>query len=115
MVAEQFHVNLGTGENRALLKRAFGAKRVPLQLLGRIKDHREFHRAGFPAVEDTLKPGENLRGFDFYFDYVVRLVGCLARIFHECCAAVRHGVRWAERVAAEAEIPAWARTTPFPP
>jgi hypothetical protein len=39
----------------------------------------------------------------------------LARIFHECYAAARHGVRWAERVAAEAEIPAWARNTPLPP
>jgi hypothetical protein len=43
------------------------------------------------------------------------LEGVLARIFHECYAAARHGVRWAERVAAEAEIPAWAHTTPFPP
>jgi len=39
----------------------------------------------------------------------------LARIFHECYAAARHGVWGAERVATEAEIPAWARNTPFPP
>jgi len=63
--------------NRELLKGMFDAKRVPLRLLTRIRDHREFHRPDFASVKDTVKPNVRLRDFDFYFDYVVTLVESL--------------------------------------
>jgi hypothetical protein len=44
---------------------------VPLELIGKIQDFREFHRADFQSVKDTIKPGVSLRDFDFYFDYVL--------------------------------------------
>jgi len=70
---EHFDVDLGTPENAALLKAVFDAKRVPLQLLGRIGDYREYHRPDFVSVEATVKPSTELKSFDFYFDYVLRL------------------------------------------
>jgi len=53
------------------LERLKALKRVPLRLMGKIVEHREYHRGDFPAVRDTVKAGVELRDFDFYFDFVV--------------------------------------------
>ncbi len=51
----------------ALLKAVFDAKRVPLRLLGRIGDYREYHRPDFASVEATVKPSTELKSFDFLY------------------------------------------------
>ena len=53
------------------MKRIFEVKRVPLFLIGKIGESREFHRPDFEAVVATVKQNIELRDFDFYFDYVV--------------------------------------------
>ena len=58
-------------KNLNLIKLVFEAKRVPLELIGKIKDFREFHREDFKSVIDTVKPGVLLQDFDFYFDFVL--------------------------------------------
>ena len=68
---EHFKIDLMTKENIELLKNIFAAKKVPLTLIGKIQDYREFHRSDFTAVKDTVKTDNELRDFDFYFDYVV--------------------------------------------
>lgn len=69
-----FGVDLKSQENYELLKNIFDAKRVPLELLGMIKDYREYHRPDFDAVRATVKRTYQLRDFDYYFDYVARRV-----------------------------------------
>jgi len=64
-------VDLASSENRLLLRQIFKAKRVPLELIGRVANFREYHREGFASVVDTVRPGITLQGFDFYFDYVI--------------------------------------------
>jgi len=66
-------------ENLELVKLVFEAKRVPLELLAKIKDYREFHQPDFQSVKDTVKPGVSLEEFDYYFDYVVRLADQLLK------------------------------------
>ena len=73
----QRDLDMTTRENRELLRHIFLAKRVPLFLLGRMGRYREFHRGDFPAVKDTVKPGVKLEDFDFYFDFVLKLVSSL--------------------------------------
>jgi hypothetical protein len=70
-------VDMGAEQNRSLLLHVFAAKRVPLPLLGLIGNYREFHRRDFPAVKDTVKSGVSLEEFDFYFEFVLDLVGRL--------------------------------------
>jgi hypothetical protein len=48
-----------------------GAKAVPINLIGNIKEFREYHRPDFTAVENTVKPNIKIKDFDFYFDYVI--------------------------------------------
>jgi predicted nucleotidyltransferase component of viral defense system len=63
-----------TGEqNLSLLRKVFGAKRVPLELLERIEGYRETHRQDFPDVLSTLKVGLKAESFDVYFDFVLEV------------------------------------------
>ena len=65
-------VDLKTPANRELFVHIFGAKEVPLELLGEIHKHRDFHEPDWPAVETSIS-GEH-QGFDHYFGHVLNLV-----------------------------------------
>jgi hypothetical protein len=70
---------MATQKNLELLRLVFEAKRVPLELIGKIKDFRDFHRPDYKSVMDTVKPGVALQGFDFYFDFVLQQVDKLLK------------------------------------
>jgi len=70
-VIEHFKIDITSTKNLELLKAIFDAKNVPLNLLNKISEYREFHRPDFYAVQSTVKPHIKLEEFDFYFDYVV--------------------------------------------
>lgn len=57
--------------SETLLLKIFERKRVPISLLHKLRDHREFHRPDFASVSATVRQGFDLRDFDFYFDFVV--------------------------------------------
>jgi predicted nucleotidyltransferase component of viral defense system len=65
-------IDLTSAQNRELLAEIFEAKQVPLSLLTRIGENREFHRPDWTAVQSTVN--EELRDFDFYFDFVLQQV-----------------------------------------
>jgi predicted nucleotidyltransferase component of viral defense system len=67
-----FKLNMATQKNLELIRLVFEAKRVPLELIGKIKDFRDFHRSDYKSVTDTVKPGVALQEFDFYFDFVLQ-------------------------------------------
>lgn len=70
-IIEHCKIDLESSENVALLENIFEAKKVPLTLLGRISQYKEFHRPDFASVKDTVRPNVELKEFDFYFDYVI--------------------------------------------
>ena len=74
-------VDLATAENHALIKNVFSAKKVPLNFLGKLAGYREFHRGDWPAVTNAV--GETLKGYDFYFDFVVALTEQLKPLWQE--------------------------------
>jgi hypothetical protein len=71
-VVNKLNLNLGSVQNLELVKQIFAAKQVPLLLLGRIRQYREFHRPDWPAV--VAATSGQLQEFDFYFDFVVAQV-----------------------------------------
>ena len=71
LLIERYGIDLTTPGNFDLLKKIFVAKRVPLNLLAKIRETREFHREDFVAVKATVGDSAGLKDFDFYFDYVV--------------------------------------------
>ncbi len=65
-------VDITTQENQELFKPIFLAKQVPLSLLLQIKEQREFHRLDWVAVEQSVSV--TLEPFDFYYDYLEKLI-----------------------------------------
>jgi hypothetical protein len=63
-------IDLTASANLELLRLIFDAKKVPLALLARVRDTREFHRPDWLAVETSVAGGP-ANGFDFYFDFVL--------------------------------------------
>lgn len=75
-------INLYASESVEMLKEVFKIKRVPLRFLGDIVTEREFHRDSFNNVRDTVS-GLQIETYDYYFDYVVKLVEPLSYLWDE--------------------------------
>jgi predicted nucleotidyltransferase component of viral defense system len=71
LLIERYRIDLTSEGNIHLLKNIFAAKRVPLSLIAKVCDTKEFHRDDFTAVKATVGDNAALKDFDFYFDYVV--------------------------------------------
>jgi hypothetical protein len=71
--------DLKTPESVQLARAIFGAKQVPLALLSRIRETRDFHSPDWPSVDQSIL-GRRYP-FDVYFDFVVRLVEELEQVW----------------------------------
>ena len=65
------NIDLTTKENLDLLKHIFEAKEVPLNLIAKIRETKDFHFKDWDAVIQSVS-GE-IKDFDFYFDFVVKI------------------------------------------
>jgi hypothetical protein len=83
VAVQHFSIRFDEPEFQRVLVATFEVKRVPLHLIGRINDQREFHRPDFVALKDTVKPGVVLHNFDFYFDFVVERCRSLESLWNE--------------------------------
>jgi hypothetical protein len=72
IVVRKCGVDLASDANRELINHVFSAKEVPLRLLSKINEYREFHRPDWDAVRTSVVGP--LEGFDFYFDFVLHEV-----------------------------------------
>jgi len=75
-------MNLSSQENLELVRHIFAAKDVPLRLLGKIKDQKEFHRPDWDSVRSSSN-NPNLAEFDDYFDFVVDQVSSMKALWEE--------------------------------
>lgn len=73
------HIDISMPHNLELVQHIFTAKSVPLSLLAKIKDSREFHRPDWASVE--LTAAEKLESFDFYFDFALQQVALLKSLW----------------------------------
>lgn len=79
---EHYSINLEDGHFHEILRNIFAIKRVPLALLGKIGDFRDYHRPDFAAVQATVKPNVQLRDFDFYFDFLAGKIRDLESVWN---------------------------------
>jgi hypothetical protein len=84
-MAEYFGVDFSDPGFHQTLRKVFAVKRVDLKLLSRIGEEavRERHRADFDMVRETVKPGQEVQSYDFYFDYVAVKVQELEALWNE--------------------------------
>ncbi len=73
-ISELHNLDWSEGDTTNLVQAMFAAKHVPLTLLGIIKEFRDFHKQGFPSLQETVRPDHKLEDFDFYFDYILDIV-----------------------------------------
>lgn len=78
---KKFPIDLTREESLEMVRSIFEAKRVPLEFIGAVESTREFHRQGFEALRDTVRPDADLRDFDFYFDRVVEICNQLESLW----------------------------------
>ena len=76
-------INIATEENVFTLKAMFDSKRVPITLLKKIKDYRDFHEADFSSVIDTTLADVEVEEFDYYFEFVIDLIDSLEPFWNE--------------------------------
>lgn len=69
-ILETGAVNLSSEPNKDLFRAIFAAKIVPLELLYRLPEEREYHRTDWAAVQQSVA-GSALESFDFYFDRAI--------------------------------------------
>lgn len=68
-------------EHVELVRNVFAAKEVPLELIAKIASTREYHRADWPAVQDSVSG--SIGSYDDYFDRVVRAASRLHALWEE--------------------------------
>lgn len=78
----RFRVDLADSGVQDMLRKVFEAKRVPLALLGKIRETRHFHVEGYPEVKATMRPGVPVAPFDTYFDAVLEACRTLEPLWH---------------------------------
>lgn len=76
-LSSQYNIDWASLETDELIQAMFKAKKVPLHLLGKISESRDFHKQDFPSVKDTILPGYEIFEFDTYFDFVLDCVSTL--------------------------------------
>ena len=72
-----FNLDLSAPGNKELCKHIFSAKHVPLGYLAELNGQYELHRQSWPSVIATVNQKENLREFDYYFDFVLQIASKL--------------------------------------
>jgi hypothetical protein len=83
VMIERRGVDLSSPAMLDLTRNVFAAKRVPLSLISKIPLYRESHRSDFDAVKNTLKPGEEIKDYDYYFNYVIDKCRALEPLWKE--------------------------------
>lgn len=71
VLIRKFNIDLSQPELMELVSEMFKIKKVPLQLLGNIKETKSFHSIGYLEVKAAMKPGIKVESFEYYFEFVV--------------------------------------------
>ncbi|KYG29586.1 nucleotidyl transferase AbiEii/AbiGii toxin family protein [Alkalihalobacillus trypoxylicola] len=69
------NLDFKSAESLEHFEKCFEAKKVPLYLIGEIKNTREFHKQDEAKLRDSILNKEGFKGFDFYFEFVLKALG----------------------------------------
>jgi hypothetical protein len=70
----RFGSDLTLSENIDLLRSILAAKKVPFHFIGKIKESKKLHEESYVSLKDTLRTSDRIEDFDYYFDFVIKLV-----------------------------------------
>ena len=81
LIVSKTGIDLASEQNLELTRQVFAAKEVPLQLLKKIGDFREFHRPDWESVRTSTRTP--LKEYDFYLDFVVDIANSMKSLWNE--------------------------------
>jgi len=84
-VIEHFRIDFADDSFQQTVQGVFGVKEVPLRLLGQIQSEsvKEFHRDDFENIAETIRPGEAIQNYEFYWRFLVDRVALLKTLWNE--------------------------------
>jgi len=68
---QHFSIDFRSKENIALARDIFKAKKVPLKFILQINEQRELHSGNWDSVVQTINQQEELKEFDFYYNFII--------------------------------------------
>lgn len=71
VLVRQFDIDMASVNVGQTVSQMFEMKRVPLEFIPQIENTKDFHSLGFEGVKATMRPGIEIRPFDYYFQFVV--------------------------------------------
>ncbi len=81
VLIKEAKIDLETPDSLELARQIFAAKDVPVDLISKLSDFREFHRPDWHSVEDTVSG--DVQSFDFYFDFALQAAKTLEALWKE--------------------------------
>jgi hypothetical protein len=81
LIVNKTVIDLASDENLELARHIFAAKDVPINLLAKIPDYKEFHRADWDSVRASTKG--SLHDFDYYFSFVITISNSMKSLWNE--------------------------------
>lgn len=70
-LTKHFNIDFTLDKNISLLQNIFNAKRVKTSYVNKVRNMKDFHKQSWNAVVDSVDTNEDLKEFDFYFDFVL--------------------------------------------
>ena len=66
-----YNIDMGSEENKTILKHVFEAKKVPLYYINELRNYKSIHADNWKSVTDTVSNTTKTEDFDFYFNFVL--------------------------------------------
>jgi predicted nucleotidyltransferase component of viral defense system len=71
LIMDVYAIDPSLPDNHSMIRHIFEAKKVPLRFIQLLRTNKSLHKEDWKSVIDTVSAGEDMRDFDFYFEYVL--------------------------------------------
>jgi hypothetical protein len=71
LIMDYYGIDPTLPDNHSMIQHIFDAKKVPLGFIQLLRANRSLHKEDWKSVMDTVSVDEDMRDFEFYFDYVL--------------------------------------------
>jgi predicted nucleotidyltransferase component of viral defense system len=70
-ILDGYNIDMESEENKTILKHVFDAKKVPLDYIKELRNHKSIHADNWNSVTNTVSNTTKIEDFDFYFNFVL--------------------------------------------
>lgn len=71
LIMDYYGIDPSLPDNHSMIQHIFEAKKVPLGFIQLLRANKSLHKEDWKSVMDTVSVDEDMRDFEFYFEYVL--------------------------------------------